>query len=242
MRVFLFGLVFFLFHLIAHSNESPKEHDHNEAVHATLVEVTKSAKDFKIPTDLWDLIIDGEKLESKPIEEAGHGKADSNQENKEVETKKVDSPIIVWMPLKISLSAQQEGIIKDKEVEISYGMGGGELDLKDFVVGDKGSFFIKFSPGEAKDSGQLQVYFFSLSRKRKIDSEIFGSGCNVYFDISKKWASENSKKGIKVNVTESRHVSVLGGHFIFVKKLDNKLYISQIKIYDSTKPEYFCRE
>ena len=121
-------------------------------------------------------------------------------------------------------------------------MGGGELDLKDFVVGDKGSFFIKFSPGETKDAGQLQVYFFSQSRKRKIDDEIFGSGCNVYFDISKKWANENSKKGIKVNVTESRHISVLGGHFIFVKKLDNKLYISQVKIYDSTKPEYFCRE
>ena len=242
MRVILFGLVFFLFILTAHSNESSGEHAHEEAIHKTLVEVTKSAKDFKIPTDLWDLMIDGEKVESKPPEESGHGKTEANQENKEGETKKEDSPIIVWMPLKISLSAQQEGIIKDKEIEISYGMGGGELDLKDFVVGDKGSFFIKFSPGETKDAGQLQVYFFSQSRKRKIDDEIFGSGCNVYFDISKKWANENSKKGIKVNVTESRHISVLGGHFIFVKKLDNKLYISQVKIYDSTKPEYFCRE
>lgn len=197
------------------------------------IEVEKSPKEFKIPSNLWDMILNEQKApQTEQKKESETGK----------ESPKSESPILVWMPLKVQLQAVSEDILKNKKIEFDFSMGGGEVDFNRIVVGDKGSFYIKFLLDEFKDTSKLKVYFYSSARKRKIDDEVFGSGCNVYFDITKKFFVENSKQGIKTNVTDNRHLSVFGGHFIFASHNEGKVYVTQVSFKDSTKPELFCQE
>lgn len=194
----------------------------NKDVVIDKIEISRSAKDFKIPTKLWDLLLNPESRSDNSL-------------NKEI-------PIVVWLPMSVKLSAPVEGILNNLNSEISFSMGGGEIDLNHFVKGQKGSFYIKFLLEEFQDLSDFKVYFYSRSLKRKIDGDVFGSGCNVFFDVTKKFISINTKEGIKVNITDNRHLSVIGGRFILARKNQGKIYLSQVSFFDSTKTEYFCQE
>lgn len=207
----------------------------HEEVHWDKLEISKSPRDFKIPSQLWDLIL---KAEMSAEEKA----AEKKQEEAKGESKKEENPILVWMPAKIQLKAPVAGILKNLRTELSFSMGGGEVDIGEFVVGEKGSFFVKVLLDEYKDLSKLKVFFYSRAKKRKIDEDVFGSGCNVFFDVTKKFISLNSSEGIKVNVTNDRHLSVLGGHFILANKSEGKIYLTQVSFVDSNKLEYFCQE
>ncbi len=194
----------------------------NKEVAIERIEISRSAKDFKIPAKLWDLLLNPESLNDSSL--------------------KKEIPIVVWLPLKVRLLAPVEGILNNLNSEVSFSMGGGEIDLNHFVKGKKGSFYIKFLLDDFQDLNDFKVYFYSRSIKRKIDGDIFGSGCNVFYDVTKKFISINSKEGIKVNITDNRHLSVIGGRFILARKTQGKIYLSQVSFFDSTRAEYFCQE
>lgn len=212
-------------------HENKEGHDHSSAVFEK-VEIEKSAKEFKIPTELWDLILNEPKEASAEAAKKDEGK----------ESKKEEAPILVWLPVKVQLSAVSEDILKTKNIEFDFSMGGGDIDFSKIVVGDKGSFYTKFLLEEFKDPAKVKVYFYSTAKKRKIDDDVYGSGCNVYFEITKKFFSENGKLGIKTNVTDNRHISIFGGHFIFASKNEGKIYLTQVSFRDSTKSDYFCQD
>jgi hypothetical protein len=224
-------LVIFLLSLTAGANTET-----HEEIHWDKLELSKSPKDFKIPSQLWDLILKSElSAEEKKA-------AEKKQEEVKNEDKKEENPILVWMPAKVQLKASVAGILKSLRTELSFSMGGGEVDFGEFVTGEKGSFFVKILLDEYKDLSKLKVFFYSRAKKRKIDEDVFGSGCNVFFDVTKKFISLNSSEGIKVNVTEDRHLSVLGGHFIIANKSEGKIFLTQVSFVDSNKLEYFCQE
>lgn len=231
-----FSLVFFILAacLVQASNSEHENKDgHGEsALVFEKIEIEKSAKEFKIPTELWDLILNEPK--EAAAEPAKHG------ENKE--EKKEEAPILVWLPAKVQLSAVSEDILKNKNTEFEFSMGGGDIDFSKIVVGDKGSFYIKFMLEEFKDPSKIKVFFYSTAKKRKIDDDVYGAGCNVYFEITKKFFNENGKSGIKTNVTDNRHISIFGGHFIFASKNEGKIYLTQVSFKDSTKSDYFCQD
>lgn len=208
----------------------------HEEVHWDKIEISQSPRDFKIPSQLWDLILKSElSAEEKKA-------AEEKQKEAKAESKKEENPILVWMPAKVQLKSSVAGILKNLRTELSFSMGGGEVDLTEFVIGEKGSFFVKILLDEYKDIGKLKIFFYSRAKKRKVDKDVFGSGCNVFFDVTKKFISLNSSEGIKVNVTKDRHLSVLGGHFILANKSEGKIYLTQVSFVDSNKLEYFCQE
>lgn len=231
-----FSLIFLILFTCS-TQASTSEHENKEghgtsAVVFEKIEVEKSAKEFKIPAELWDLILNDSKSAT----------AESAKKSDNKEEKKDEAPILVWLPVKVQLSAVSEDILKNKNIEFDFSMGGGDIDFSKIVIGDKGSFYIKFLLEEFKEPAKVKVFFYSSAKKRKIDDDVYGSGCNVYFEITKKFFAENGKLGIKTNVTDNRHISIFGGHFIFASKNEGKIYLTQVSFKDSTKLDYFCQD
>jgi hypothetical protein len=50
----------------------------------------------------------------------------------------------------------------------------------------------------------------------------------------------NSGEGLILNVTHARHVSALGGHFVFSYKKDKQTFVSEVTFVDSKWPTLFC--
>lgn len=231
--VFSFLLIASYLSAFGNTSEPPASEGHGPSeLKFEKIEVEKSAKEFKIPTELWDQIINDKK--ENPAEEAKHG------ENKE--EKKEEAPILVWLPMKVQLSAVSEDILKNQNTEFEFSMGGGDIDFSKIVVGEKGSFFVKFLLDEFKEPSKVKVFFYSRAKKRKIEDDVYGAGCNVYYEITKKFINENAKQGIKTNITDNRHISIFGGHFIFASKIEGKIYLTQVSFKDSTKSEYYCQD
>ncbi|MNY61910.1 hypothetical protein D3C86_1986530 [compost metagenome] len=103
-----------------------------------------------------------------------------------------------------------------------------------------GSFFVGFEYPEFVDAQDKKVLFVSQAKKRKIDDIVYGLGCNQFVDITSKFFEAMKREGLKVNTTRDRHLSVLGGHFLFSAQKNNTVYVSQVSFTDSNKTNLFC--
>ena len=99
-----------------------------------VVEVRDSPKDFKIPSELWDKIL-----------------------NKEPKEKK-DDPLIVWLPVKANLTAKAAGILVQEKIQYSLPRGGGTVDLSKIASGDRGTFVLKFGLNEFSNPSGMKVF------------------------------------------------------------------------------------
>lgn len=144
---------------------------------------------------------------------------------------------VTFAPIKVRLVEKTPGTLLEPEIEIQLPRGGGQIDLSKFVKNQTGTFEVFFDFEEDLNSEKFHAFFVSQARKRKLDGEIWGAGCNKYMDIKKFILNEASKKGLKVNVTRSRHDSVLGGSFIFALAQHQ---VTQVTFTDSHQPHLFC--
>ena len=181
------------------------------------IDVRDTPIDFKIPAKLWDLIL---------------GK-DGKKEK--------DEPLIVWLPVKVYFNSKSAGIFSHEKIVYNLPRGGGTIDLAKNAEGDRGTFLLKFGLGEFSNLNGTKVFFLSNAKKKRIDSEIYGAGCNVYFDITSSFLKAQAAGGIKFNITSARHVSSLGGHFIFVQLEKDKVFLSQVEFTDSKNREQLCK-
>jgi hypothetical protein len=121
--------------------------------------------------------------------------------------------------------------------------GGGAIDLKDYVKGAKGSFFVKMSAKKTVEPdakiSKLKIYFLSQGKKKKIEDETFGAGCGQYMDIT-DYIEAKASTGIQVNATEQRYVHVLSGIYYFIGFEKEKMYLAALKISDSRYPKLQC--
>jgi hypothetical protein len=160
--------------------------------------------DVQIPTRLWELI--------------QGNKPDQN---------------LTFGNLKVRLEEKTEGTLVAPHLTIELPRGGGEIDLSKFVRDQKGTFRVFFSYDDFIGPKELNIYYISRARKRKIDGEVWGAGCKKFMDVK---SYIESGKGIEVNTTRNRHLSVLGGIFIF----SSGQQVSQVHFTDSTQTELFC--
>lgn len=146
-----------------------------------------------------------------------------------------------FSPLKVYLIEKNRGILGREHFELTYGPGGGELDLRDFVQPRNGSFYfaVEFMP--ALEKAERRVFFLSNSRVRQLDRQTYGSGCNTYFDISKTFAANMGKDGFLVNTSDGRHVSALAGTYFFAAVADGKLHLAHLTVRDSGQKALQCR-
>lgn len=121
--------------------------------------------------------------------------------------------------------------------------GGGIVDMKDIVKGAKGSFFFDQKIVKTSDpkSGpeKLKIYFLSNAKKRKVGDESFGAGCGRYMDVT-DYVTKLQGKGVQVNATDQRYISVLGGTYYYVGFEKERLYLAALQIQDSRYPSLQC--
>jgi hypothetical protein len=147
---------------------------------------------------------------------------------------------ITFTTISVKLWEKTPGVLKNDRYTIQMPVGGGEIDLSQYTTGKKGTFFVDFRIDDDLENENLEVYFVSKGRKRKIDGQIWGAGCKKILDISNFFKSTIHKGLFSVNTTDSRHLTVLGGHFVFAAHVRRQIRTAQITFKDSQKPEYFC--
>ncbi len=177
------------------------------AAKAKVFEMSEYGNDIKIPIQIWDQF-------------GSVGGKDG----------------ITFAPLKVRLVEKTPDILVEPEVEVKFPRGGGEIDLSNFVKNKSGTFRVFFDLEDVAADDKMKVYFISRARKRKIDGQVWGAGCNKYMDIKKYILGKGQKEGIEVNTTRFRHDSVLGGTFFFA----NGNQVTQVTFRDSQQSHLFC--
>lgn len=195
---------------------------------------SKTSRDFLIPRELRSEI---EKLYLEFI----------RKENPKVVLS--DEEVLSRIPrefldLEIYFRADSPGVLSD-QIKLALPRGGGEVDLKDYVKGTKGSFFMKFKVKRSKepdvDVAEPPIFYLSEAKTRKIAGEAFGSGCKKYMDVTKTLNKANQGEGFHLNATDQRYASVIGGTFYFVDfNPERKIYLAAVRFVDSRYPELFC--
>jgi hypothetical protein len=149
---------------------------------------------------------------------------------------------IVFAEVSVILKEKNPGVVKGGGVKIKFPRGGGEVNLADYITETPGSFYVSFEYPDFAGSSQQKVLFVSKARKRRIDNQVFGAGCNQYFDITKSFAKAMLTDGIKVNTVRERYTSVLGGHFLFSAAKEGSQYMAQVTFRDSAHNHLFCED
>jgi len=183
------------------------------------IKMSEMSKEIYLPTEMWDRVTGGS------FEKAVQQSVSFN-----------------FTSIQLILKERSEGVLTDSEIRFEFPNGGGEIDLSKYVQNTKGTFQVKFGFDGFDYKDDLQIYYISKGKKRRIEQEIYGSGCNSFYDLKDYVLKVNAKEGIEVNVTRDRHVSVLAGHFVFAYKKDKQTFLSQVTFADSKRPDLFCEE
>lgn len=192
-----------------HGGKAEEGH-HAEEPKIRTFPIGDTGPDIKVPTKMWEVIEADQKQ-----------KAEQN---------------LTFAPIKVRFVEKNPGVLVDHEFQVELPRGGGEIDLSQFVKDGQGTFRVFFEVEEMKEANDIKVFFISRAKKRKIDGEVWGAGCKKFFDIKSYLEKEGLTKGIEVNTTRSRHLSVLGGTFIFAAGHQ----ISQVTFKDSLQSHLFC--
>lgn len=172
--------------------------------------------DFPLPSKVWDQTLPQDpNLKAKPI---------------------------VYGSLFVRFREKNPGVLLEKETIFELPSGGGQLDLSQIVSGKKGSFYVSFDFPAASETLQTKVFFLSESRQRKVEGEIWGSGCRKILELTSTLAKRQFKNEIMVNTLRDRHVSILAGHFIFLSETESSWTVSQVSMMDSNRKDLICNE
>ena len=206
--------------------------NHQEKEHAIAqkVVIDEIPDDIKVPVQMWDDVETdpvgiGEKKMELPDDESG-----------------MSRNTILFSPVTVILKEHNSEVLNHSEIRIELPRGGGKIDLSKYTGDRPGSFFVQFEWPEWPDISELRSFYVSRARKRKLDGEIYGVGCNKYVEISTVISSKNEKIGLKVNTTRERHITTLGGHFIFSNKKEHQIFLTQVTFVDSKNQALLCDE
>lgn len=184
--------------------------------------------EVKVPASLWDLIEGKSVVENEKI-----------VENREYKDLGVEETLFVGA--KAILREKTPGVLGGSTIEVAGSKSGLTLDFAQILKDDSGTFYLTLIPNFEVDAKKIKVYFVSQARKRRIENQIWGSGCNSFSDITKYFLGELSQGGIPVNVTRFRHASLLGGYFLFVQKEESgAARIAFVRTFDSRAPYLEC--
>ena len=198
--------------------------------------VKPQSGEVKIPSSLWTRIV----ALTAPGKAAERDKSGEKAKEEGAEEESTH-PETTFEPLKVYLIERNKGVLKGHNIALSFAAGGGELDLGDYVQPLRGSFYVVFDFLPAIEKANTQVFFLSNSLMRKIGSEVIGSGCDKYFDLSKASAEAMKNSGFLVNTSDQRHVSALAGTYVFASTYDGKLHLASLIIRDESHRALQCR-
>jgi hypothetical protein len=148
----------------------------------------------------------------------------------------------VTLPVEISVDLMADNRIALKQGlnhRVSFLEGGGDLDLFDFVVG-KASFFIRFAP-QLDPENTIHLLYVSASPGEEIEGNIWGNGCGHIYDLSRSLDRFVNENGLAVTASRRQYLHLMAGTYVFFQLVDERLYISYIRLMDSRYPRFHCQ-
>ncbi len=196
-----------------------------------VIRMAAGNQDVTLPSRLWEEL---EAVYRPPIFE----KASSEENDSKA---KLEIPKD-FFSFHIYLKEKSAGILTNRNgYDLSFGAGGGTLDMQEFVQQKRGSFYFGFRPElEVEKDDVFKVFYLSNSRLNNIEGQLHGSGCDKYLDISDYFRNKMTGEGILLSASEGRHVSLMAGTYFFATSLKGKLYLSQLTIKDSRFKKLHC--
>jgi hypothetical protein len=184
-----------------------------------------SSRDIKVPKALV-----------KTIEEEYRAFLKKNQ---------VNSENIKRQLLNVSLElTQKKPVALHEDTRVVMPLGGGVVDLNEFVTPLRGAFFMKVVAKEESgaDVPELRVFFVSHAKKRILDGEEYGAGCDKYMEITSFYNKKNSKNapGFELYTADQRYLSAVGGTFVVYGFDKEALSVGSVTLTDSRYPDLFC--
>lgn len=222
------------------------------------VKIEELAEDIKVPSKAWDLL-EFKTVSDAPAaghggaagtsEAAGHGEAAAGHgEAKESgghgggEGKAAAAKNYTFSDIIVSIVQKNEGVVEGEAVKIRLPKGGGKIDLSRYITAQQGSFYIGIEYPAFETATAKKVVFVSRTRKRKIGNQVFGAGCNQIIDITDRFLSEMQGEGIKVNTTQDRYISVVGGTFLFSAQNGSDVLLAQVTFVNPQLQHLFCED
>ncbi|HEY1079167.1 MAG TPA: hypothetical protein VGE46_03685 [Bdellovibrio sp.] len=189
-------------------------------------------EDIKVPTKIWEMVeFKGAGAEKAEGHGGGHGEGAAAP---------AASKNLVFSDLQIFLVEKNSGVVAGEAVKISLPKGGGTVDLSRFITNKQGTFYVGFEFPEFAEAQAKKVIFVSNTKKRRIGSQIFGAGCNQIFDITDRFMQEMKGDGLKVNTTQERYLSVMGGTFLFAAQKGSDVFLAQVTFTNPQQAALFC--
>lgn len=145
------------------------------------------------------------------------------------------------MNVALELRQKRPGALHE-DVRVNTPLGGGVVDLVEFVTPLRGGFHVKIVPTHENHSevSSLRVFFVSRAKSRQLDGEIYGAGCDKFMEITSLFREKMTGPGFEVYTADQRYVSVLGGVYILVAFENDALEVGSISIMDSRYPGLMC--
>lgn len=204
------------------------EHSSSSGVSAVLV-----------PESLWQRLVDPE----RPLKDLlGNETKTAEQKNTKESAVTKASVETDLKPVAVYLIEQTHGVLGGRNHKVQFGPGGGDLDLRDFVLENRGAMRVVFEFGEGVDpKAKRRVWYLSNARRRKVGNDSVGAGCRTYMDISSAVEKSNKTEGLLFAIGDDRHVSALAGTYLFSVKNGSRIEVSRVTIYDSAKRALLCQ-
>jgi hypothetical protein len=137
---------------------------------------------------------------------------------------------------------QNRPIALHEDTRIVTPLGGGVIDLSEYVTPLKGAFALKINAKkeDGTEPSGLRVFFVSHGKARLIDGDEFGAGCDKYMEITRYFHRKHGGKGFELYTAGQRYLSVVGGTFVAVVFEKEALQVGSLTFTDSRYPEHLC--
>jgi hypothetical protein len=129
-----------------------------------------------------------------------------------------------------------------EEVRINTPIGGGVIDLADFVTPLRGAFQMQIKPSVDHEGAVegLRVFYVSQAKERSVGGEDFGAGCGKFMEVTSYFTKKMAGAGFELYTAEQRYVSVVGGIFVLAAFAKDALQVGSVSFMDSRFPELTC--
>ena len=137
---------------------------------------------------------------------------------------------------------QEKPVALHESVRIMTPLGGGVIDLEDFVTPLRGEYRARINAalekGETPEN--LRVFFVSHAKSRRIAGEDYGAGCNRFMEITSFFKKKMKSSGFELYTADQRDLAVLGGTFVLASFDKEALHVGGVTFTDSRYPGEMC--
>ena len=194
------------------------------------VDMSREPSEVSLPMELWD-----------EIEKNHHGLHPANFDPRAQLEGQGPVKFYTNLPLIVEMTASHDSTLEKPPYRLVYQDGGGTLDLARFVrAGSVGSLRLSLKLPQEHQTSRRKVFFLSNAPERVLEGKKFGSGCNVFLDVTEYFDSSMKKGGLELFLKNERHLTVFGGTFFLMASQASQLLLAHLRITDSRYPQHSC--